>query len=181
MKYCELAPGHPFHGSYHDREYGFPVSDDRVLFERLALEINQAGLSWLLVLKKRAALTAAFAAFDPDRVARFGAAEVGRLLGNKGIIRNRRKIEAVIENARRIRAIRETHETFGGWIEAHHPRTGEEWTKLFGKTFVFTGREIVSEFLISIGYLPGAHDPGCPVSARIAALDPPWMAAWPAG
>ena len=65
--YCRIAPGHEFHGPYHDREYGFPTDDDRVLFERLVLEINQAGLSWLLMLKKRAAFQRAYHGFDIDR------------------------------------------------------------------------------------------------------------------
>src|SRR5690349_12559719 len=94
--YCLAAPGHPWHGPYHDEEYGFPASDESVLFERLTLEINQAGLSWLTVLKKRAAFRAAFADFAVDRVARFDETEVARLLGDAGIVRHRQKIEAVI-------------------------------------------------------------------------------------
>ncbi len=175
MSYCEIAKGHPFHGPHHDQEYGFPVDDDRVLLERLALEINQAGLSWLLVLKKRAALNAAFADFDPESVAAFGEADVARLLLDVGIIRNRRKIEAVIENARRVAAIRDAEGSFAAWLARHHPLARGEWVKLFRGTFRFMGPEIVSEFLMSIGYLPGAHDPDCPVFAEIAAHNPPWM------
>src|SRR5437763_14191944 len=104
--YCAAAPGHPFHGPYHDSEYGFPSRDDGVLFERLVLEINQAGLSWLTILKKRAAFRAAFADFDVDRVAGFGPADTERLLAHPGIIRNRLKIEAAAENARRIPTLR---------------------------------------------------------------------------
>jgi DNA-3-methyladenine glycosylase I len=100
MSYCEAARNHPFHGPYHDREYGFPLSEDAELLERLALEINQAGLSWLTVLKKREAFHAAFRGFDPETVARFGARERTRLLADAGIIRNRLKVDAVIENAR---------------------------------------------------------------------------------
>ncbi len=175
MSYCETAKGHPFHGPHHDREYGFPVDDDRVLLERLALEINQAGLSWLLVLKKRAALNAAFADFDPETVAAFGEADVARLLQDVGIIRNRRKIEAVIENARRLLVIRDAEGSFAAWLARHHPLAHDDWVTLLRGTFRFMGPEIVSEFLMSIGYLPGAHDPDCPVFAEIAALDPPWM------
>src|SRR5579875_2580096 len=101
--YCRLAPGHPFHGDYHGEEYGFPAREDAVLFERLVLEINQAGLSWLTVLKKRAAFAAAFAHYNLDRVAAFGAGDVERLLADPGIIRNRLKIAAVIDNAQRLR------------------------------------------------------------------------------
>src|SRR5271170_4652713 len=94
--YCLAAPSHPLHGPYHDMEYGFPAADEAVLFERLTLEINQAGLSWLTVLKKRAAFRAAFAEFAVDRVAEFGATEVERLMTDPGIVRNRQKIEAVV-------------------------------------------------------------------------------------
>ena len=175
MSYCASAPGHPDHGSYHDTEYGFPLGEDRALFERLMLEINQAGLSWLTVLRKRAAFRAAYAGFDIDAVAGFGAADRARLLADAGIIRNRRKVDAAIENARRLVAIRANHGSFSAWLDAHHPLTIEAWLALFCKTFVFTGPEIVREFLLSTGYLPGAHEESCPVFARIAALDPPWM------
>jgi DNA-3-methyladenine glycosylase I len=172
--YCAMAPGHPFHGLYHDTEYGFPARDDRVLFERLVLEINQAGLSWLTVLKKRAAFAAAFAGYDIDRVAAFGPADMDRLLADAGIIRNRLKIEAVIDNARRAQRLRDEHGSFAAWLDAHHPRDKEGWVKLFRQTFRFTGGEIVGEFLMSLGYLPGAHEPDCPVYAAIRTLDPPW-------
>src|SRR3954452_23305313 len=104
--YCAVAPGHPLHGPYHDHEYGFPARDDAVLFERLVLEINQAGLSWLTVLKKRDAFRAAFAGYDLDKVAAFAGRDVTRLMNDAGIIRNRLKIEAVVENAKRLQAIR---------------------------------------------------------------------------
>lgn len=175
-KYCRAAPGHEFHGPYHDGEYGFPARDDAVLFERLALEINQAGLSWLTVLKKRAAFARAFAAYDIDKVARFGARDVRRLLGDAGIIRNRLKIEAVIENAKRLKAIRASHGSFARWLDAHHPRSKAAWVKLFKENFRFTGGEIVGEFLMSLGYLPGAHVAGCPVYARVLRLKPAWHA-----
>ncbi len=172
--YCRIAPGHPVHGRYHDAEYGFPSNDERVLFERLLLEINQAGLSWLTVLNKREAFRAAFADFEVDRVAAFGPAEFDRLLADPGIVRNRLKIEAAIENARRIQALRETHGSFARWLDAHHPSSAEAWTRLFRSTFRFTGGQIVGEFLMSLGYLPGAHEPDCPVYAKIAELSPPW-------
>jgi DNA-3-methyladenine glycosylase I len=181
MSYCDLAPGHPFHGPYHDTEYGFPVRDDAVLLERLALEINQAGLSWLTVLKKREAFARGFKGFDPAVVARYGARERARLLADPGMIRNRLKVDAVIENARRILALRETHGSFARWLDAHHPLSKEDWITLFKKTFVFTGGEIVGEFLMSIGYLPGAHRPDCPAYARILRRKrkPPWLRVGP--
>ena len=171
-----MAPSHPVHADYHDREYGFPSQDESVLFERLVLEINQAGLSWQTILAKRPAFRAAFADFAIDRVAAFGPADIARLLGDAGIIRNRLKIEAVIENARRIQGLRATHGSFHGWLVAHHPRSKEEWTRLFRQTFRFTGGEIVGEFLMSLGYLRGAHVPECPVYARILDHSPPWRA-----
>jgi len=172
--YCEYAPGDPWHGPYHDEEYGYPVSDDRVLFERLALEINQAGLSWLTVLKKRQAFRDAFAGFDVEAVAAFEDTDRERLLADAGIIRNRRKVDEVIRNARTVLQIRETHGSFSNWLQEHHPRRREEWVSLFRQTFVFCGGEIVGEFLMSTGYLPGAHDPACPVYQRIMRLRPPW-------
>ena len=172
--YCLAAPGHPWHGPYHDREYGFPSADESVLFERLTLEINQAGLSWLTVLKKREAFRAAFARFDVDRVAGFGDAEIARLLQDAAIVRNRQKIGAVIANAHRIRELRDSHGSFHAWLEAHHPLPLDDWTRLFRRTFRFTGGLIVHEFLMSLGYLPGAHAPECPVYSTVLALAPAW-------
>jgi len=173
--YCDVAPTHPVHGPYHDHEYGFPSREDSVLFERLVLEINQAGLSWLTILNKRTAFRKAYRDFDIDAVAGFGARDVRRLLGDAGIIRNRLKVEAAVENARRLRAIRDEHGSFAGWLDRHHPLSKPQWVKLFKETFRFTGGEIVGEFLISTGYLPGAHRAGCPVGKRVAKLSPPWM------
>ena len=177
--YCDIAPGHPIHGPYHDNEYGFPLKKEDALFERLALEINQAGLSWILILKRRAGLRRAFSRFSVDKVAGYRRPDINRLLKDEAIIRNRRKVEAVIENARRIQDIRARFGSFAAWIEQNHPRAKEEWVKLFKKTFVFTGGEVTGEFLMSIGYLPGAHRPGCPVYDRIAVLRPAWMRAGP--
>ncbi len=119
--YCDIAPGHPFHGPYHDTEYGFPLRGDAELLERLILEINQAGLSWLTSHKKREAFTTAYRGFDPEVVARFGARDRARLLADAGIIRNRLKVEAAIANARTLLEIRESHGGFAAWLDAHHP------------------------------------------------------------
>jgi DNA-3-methyladenine glycosylase I len=176
--YCEYLQDHPedtLNKLYHDREYGFPLTDDASLLERLALEIAQAGLSWTLILKRKEAFHRAFEGFDVDSVAAYGEPDVARLLADAGIILNRLKINAVIENARRIQALRTEFGSFKGWLDAHHPLSLEAWTKLFKQTFLFTGGEIVKEFLLSTGYLPGAHDPDCPVYARIARLKPAWM------
>ncbi|BBK32054.1 DNA-3-methyladenine glycosylase I [Stella humosa] len=172
--YCLAALGHAWHAPYHDAEYGFPVAGDDALFERLVLEINQAGLSWLTILKKRASFQAAYDGFDIDRVAAYGEADRARLLADPGIIRNRLKVEAAIENARRLQGIRASHGSFAGWLDAHHPRPKDAWLKLFKKTFRFTGGEIVGEFLMSTGYLPGAHHPGCPVHDRAVDAGAAW-------
>src|ERR1700744_564911 len=172
--YCEAAPGHPFHGPYHDTEYGFPSRDDTVLFERLILEINQAGLSWLTILKKRDAFRAAYSNFDIDAVAAYGPEDAARVVADPGIIRNRLKVEAAIENAKRLQKIRDSHGSFAAWLDVHHPRDKADWVKRFGKTFRFTGGEIVGEFLMSLGYLPGAHTADCPRYSEIMAQSPPW-------
>ena len=174
MSYCTIAPGHPFHGPYHEEEYGFPVRDDDRLFERLVLEINQAGLSWLTILRKRDAFREAFDDFAVERVARYDARRRVRLLKNAGIIRNRLKIDAAVENAKRILALRKSHGSFAAWLDAHHPRTKDEWVRLFKKTFVFTGGEITGSFLLSTGYLPGAHERTCAVYERVLSVSPPW-------
>jgi DNA-3-methyladenine glycosylase I len=178
--YCSAA-GHPVHGPYHDLEYGFPVRDDALLFERLTLEINQAGLSWLTILKKREGFRAAFNGFRIQEVAAFGPTDRARLLADAGIIRNRLKVDAVIHNAGVILALRESHGSFAEWLDAHHPMQKADWVKLFKNTFRFTGGEITGEFLMSTGYLPGTHDPRCPVYARIMALNPPWAQRQPEG
>lgn len=177
MSYCAIAPEHPVHGPYHEFEYGFPISDDTALFERLVLEINQAGLSWLTILTKRENFRNAYHGFAIERVAKYGERDRTRLLADTGIIRNRLKIEAAITNAQRLSEIRKNHGSFAAWLAQHHPRAKPEWVKLFKQTFAFTGGEITGEFLLSTGYLPGAHVESCPVYATIARLNPPWMRA----
>ena len=175
--YCDIAPGHPLHGPYHDHEYGFPQREEAALFESLLLEINQAGLSWETMLRKRDGFRAAYSGFDVDRVARYGERDRARLLADPGIIRNRLKVEAAIHNAQVIQQLRDTHGGFAAWLDAHHPLPKAEWVKLFKKTFRFTGGEITGEFLMSLGYLPGAHRQDCPAYRRAAKQRPPWMAA----
>jgi DNA-3-methyladenine glycosylase I len=174
ISYCESSPNHDWHGPYHGTEYGFPVSDEHILFERLILEINQAGLSWLTVLKKREAFFKAYDGFDVDTVAAYGPDEQARLLGDAGIIRNKLKVNAAVENAKRIQALRDSGGGFKAWLESHHPLMKPDWVRLFKQTFLFTGSEITGEFLISTGYLPGAHDNGCPIIQKIKVLEPPW-------
>lgn len=177
MTYCQFAPGNPIHGPYHDIEYGFPQREDRILFERLILEINQAGLSWETILKKREGFTRAYDGFDVAKVASFTDQDRERLLQDAGIIRNRLKVEAAIHNAQVILRIADEHGSFANWLDAHHPLDKPDWVKLFKRHFRFTGGEIVGEFLMSLGYLPGAHDADCPVFNTVAQLAPPWMQA----
>ena len=170
MSYCKFAPNNPIHQHYHSKEYGFPVDDDNVLFERLALEINQAGLSWELMLKKREGFNKAFKNFDIDKVARFGARDIERLLKDEGIIRNRLKVLAVINNAKVIKSIQKSHNSFANWIQVHSNEQldPKDWVKLFKKQgFKFVGGEIMKEFLQSVGHLPSPHDKDCPVQKDI--------------
>jgi DNA-3-methyladenine glycosylase I len=173
--YCDFAPGHPIHGPYHDREYGFPQTQESDLFERLVLEINQAGLSWETILKKREGFRGAYSGFDVDKVAGYGEKDRARLLADAGIIRNRLKVDAAIHNAQVIRGLRDSHGGFLQWLEAQHPLPKADWVKLFKKTFRFTGGEITGEFLMSLGYLPGAHREDCPAFKRAAKHKPAWM------
>ena len=157
------------HKEYHDNHYGFPIEKDDELFERLMFEINQAGLNWILILKKQDSFRKAFENFNIDKVADYGEKEFQRLMSDPGIIRNRLKINAAIENAKVVRKIRNETGSFRLWLDLHSEKINslEEWTKLFKKTFKFTGGEIVNEFLMSTGYLPGAHSLECPVYERI--------------
>ncbi len=176
--YCDYCNSHPedtFNKVYHDTQYGFPLQDDHLLFERLILEINQAGLSWILILKRADNFRKAYRGFDIAKVAKFGAKDRARLLADAGIIRNRLKVDAAIENAKRIQKLQKEFGSFKGWLDAHHPLSKEAWTKLFKKTFVFTGGEIVNEYLMSTGYLQGAHQKNCPVYKKAASLRPAWM------
>lgn len=179
MSYCEFAALLPEQTDnpnkhYHDCVYGFPVENDNELFERLVLEINQAGLSWTLILKKQKAFQTAYCGFDIATVAAFDDNDRERLLNDAGIVRNRLKINAAIYNARQILVIQKTHGSFKNWLDAHHPRSKEEWVKLFKKQFKFTGGEIVGEFLMSIGYLQGAHEESCPIFKTIMRQRPKW-------
>jgi DNA-3-methyladenine glycosylase I len=162
------------HRRYHDHHYGFPLESDDALFGRLVLEINQAGLSWTTILRKAEAFERAFDGFAIARVAAYGEADVARLLADASIVRNRAKVAAVIANARRIAELQAEHGSFRAWLERHHPQPLEAWVRLFKRTFRFTGGEITREFLVSSGWLPGAHEPGCEVYERVVAARPPW-------
>ena len=163
------------HKQYHDTEYGFPLESDDELFARLVLEINQAGLSWNTILNKKENFFKAYDDFNIDKVAKYNEKKIEKLMNDPGIIRNRLKVNAAIVNAQKILALQKECGSFEGWLDSNHPLTKEEWTRLFKKTFVFTGGEIVNEFLMSSGYLAGAHDESCPMFKRVASLRPPWM------
>lgn len=179
MSYCnsisQLAPERQaLHKNYHDKHYGFPIHDDNELFGRLLMEINQAGLSWETILKKEATFRKAYDNFKVEKVAAYTEKDRARLLADAGIIRNKLKVNAAIENAKTILALQKEFGSFEKWLEENHPKTKEEWVKLFKKTFKFTGGEIVNEFLMSIGYLPGAHVEDCPVYDQILQEQPMW-------
>jgi 3-methyladenine DNA glycosylase len=162
------------HKNYHDNHYGFPIHDDNELFGRLIMEINQAGLSWETILKKETSFRKAYGNFNIGKVAAYTEKDRERLLADAGIIRNKLKINAAIENAKTILTLQKEFGSFEKWLEYHHPKTKEEWTKLFKKTFRFTGGEIVNEFLMSIGYLPGAHSESCLIHKAILKQKPMW-------
>jgi len=172
--YVETLDKNNVHRLYHDNEYGFPLHNDNELFARLVLEINQAGLNWDTILKKKENFFKAYDNFDVSKVAKYKEKKIESLLNDAGIIRNRLKINAAIENAKKIIELQKEFGSFKKWLEHHHPLTKDEWVKLFKKHFRFTGGEIVNEFLLSAGYLPGAHIESCPVYKKIVKLKPMW-------
>jgi DNA-3-methyladenine glycosylase I len=163
------------HRVYHDTAYGFPIDNDDELFERLVLEINQAGLSWSTILNKQVQFKKAYNNFNIKKIAAFKEKDFDRLMNDAGIIRNRLKINAAIENAKIILQIQKDFGSFKKWLDHHHRKTKEEWTKLFKSTFRFTGGEIVNEFLMSTGYLPGAHIESCPVYKKMLKSKPAFL------
>ncbi len=104
----------------------------------------------------------------------YTAKKKNKLLQDAGIIRNRLKIEATIHNAKQIKQIQKEHGSFKKWLDKNHPKAKEEWVKLFKATFRFTGGEIVNEFLMSTGYLPGAHTESCPIYKKVLSQKPKW-------
>ena len=182
MSYCTYVNTlphneQPEHRHYHNHQYGFPIDSDDELFGRLILEINQAGLSWTTILKKEANFRQAYSGYSIAAIAAYGEADRQRLLNDAGIIRNRLKVDAAIYNAGMVLQLQQSHGSFKQWIEAHLPLAKEEWVKLFKKHFRFTGGEIVNEFLMSTGYLPGAHDEDCPVFKKAVKAGAAWCTA----
>jgi DNA-3-methyladenine glycosylase I len=178
VSYCQVVEkmdAGSVHRIYHNNSYGFRVKNDNELFERLILEINQAGLSWNTILNKQQNFKKAFENFNIKKVAAYKQEDRQRLLTDAGIIRNRLKIEAAIYNANTILALQKEAGSFTNWLDSNHPKTLEQWTSLFKKNFKFTGGEIVNEFLVSTGYLAGAHIEGCPIKKLAEKSKPAWM------
>ena len=163
------------HLNYHNTQYGFPITNDNGLFCRLILEINQAGLSWTTILKKENSFREAFNSFEIKKVASYNSDDIQRLLADPGIIRNKKKIEAAIYNANSILELIKNFGSFHNWLLHNHPKKIQEWTQLFKATFQFTGGEIVKEFLMSIGFLEGAHSLNCPVYKKVLESQPFWL------
>jgi DNA-3-methyladenine glycosylase I len=167
----------PAYNAYHDFEWGRPVRDEHGLYERLCLEGFQSGLAWITVLRKREAFRHGFAGFDPERVARFGEADVERLLGDAGIIRHRGKIEAAIANARATVALRETGTPLEELMwEYRDAADGKELSKrLKAAGFKFVGPTTVYSSLEACGIING-HIAKCwvrdAVEAERALIDP---------
>lgn len=175
--YCQYCLEHPedvLNNYYHANDYGYSVPSDDLLFERLILEINQAGLSWNTILKKADAFRVAFDGFSISKVAAYQQADIERLMSDQSIIRNRKKIEAAIRNATVIRSLHEHGSSFKGWLDSRLCLPEKEWVSEFKNTFSFTGPEIVKEFLLSTGYLEGAHSPDCVFYQSVIDSSPPW-------
>jgi len=183
---CFWAGSDALYARYHDEEWGFPVADDRRLFEKLCLEGFQSGLSWLTILKKRESFRAAFRGFDLEAVARFGARDVARLLGDAGIVRHRGKIESTINNARRARELAEGRSSLAAYFWSFEPTPADRpkrltWPVLLtmattpastalGKDlkkrgFTFVGPTTAYAFMQAMG-LVNDHVEGCAVRDR---------------
>lgn len=173
---CFWCGDDPIYVAYHDREWGVPVRDDRLLFEQLILEGAQAGLSWITVLRKRERYREAFAGFDPRKVARFDARKVDVLMKDAGLVRHRGKLESVALNARVFLAMQTEHGSFAAWLWAHvdgrpvvsrsrKPQTTSPLAEKISKELrrrgmKFVGPTIIQAYLQAVGILDD-HLPGC--------------------
>jgi DNA-3-methyladenine glycosylase I len=180
---CPWCQATPLYQRYHDSEWGFPVTDDRRLFEKLCLEGFQAGLSWLTILNKREAFRDGFACFDAEQVARFGPPEIARLLADVGIVRHRGKIESTINNARRVIALRAEFGSLAAYVWRHEPdratrpmaRSTSPESMAMSKDlkkrgWTFVGPTTVYAFMQAMGlvndHLEGCHVRGLAEQAR---------------
>jgi len=178
---CRWCAAAPEFLAYHDSEWGFPVGDDRRLFEKLSLEGFQSGLSWRTILAKRDNFRAAFHDFDVDRIARFGKRDVERLLQDAGIVRHRGKIEAVINNAQRARELIAREGSLAGFVWRYEPGPAElaepqsastspqsiALSKALKKQgWKFVGPTTVYAFMQAMGLI-NDHVAGCVVRAEV--------------
>ena len=179
---CWWGASTPDYAAYHDAEWGFPVADDRRLFEKICLEGFQSGLSWLTILRKREAFRAAFAGFDAEVVAGFDEGDIARLLGDAGIVRHRGKIVSTINNARRFLDVADERGSFAAYVWSFEPTSGEPPAlratsaesvalarDLKRRGFTFVGPTTVYAFMQAMG-LVNDHVEGCCVRDRAVAL-----------
>jgi DNA-3-methyladenine glycosylase I len=157
---CRWAATDPILASYHDVEWGEPPLGEAGWFERLTLEVFQAGLSWRTVLAKRDGFRRAFHDFEPKIVAAFTGRDVGAVLRDPGIVRNRAKVLATIENARTVLALSAEYGSFAQWVAAQ-PDGLEQQLRIYRQTFQFAGPQVVEAFLQSVGRVEPPHEPGC--------------------
>ncbi|MHC5354111.1 DNA-3-methyladenine glycosylase I [Myroides sp. LJL115] len=172
MHYCDFvnslaADSKDPNKYYHDHQYGFTLSSDQELFERLIWEINQAGLNWTTILNKKENFFKAYDGFDIQKVASYDQDKIDTLLQDKGIIRNKLKIQAAIYNANQIIVLQKQYGSFANFLQHHAGLDLLQWIKLFKSHFKFVGHQIVLEFLQSTGYIQGAHKPECGIYQKI--------------
>jgi len=160
-KRCKWAINSKELSDYHDNEYGFRITDNRLYFERLILEIFQAGLSWSTILKKRESFRKAFDDFDFYKIANYDESKINNLLNNKNIIKNRRKIEATVYNAGRFIDLVNKFGSFDNFINKQPLNNKEEILKVFKQNFKFVGPFIIEEFLMSVGLWEVKHEKEC--------------------
>jgi DNA-3-methyladenine glycosylase I len=161
---CKWAATDPMLASYHDLEWGQPINTDAGHLERMALEVFQCGLSWKIVLVKRPAFRKLFEGFKLQRVASFGKRDIDRLTADASIIRNRRKIEAIVSNAAVFLDLADKHGSYRKWLaslEAETPKHRAALYPLFRETFKFMGPETTKCYLMGVAKIPAAHEPHC--------------------
>lgn len=149
---------------YHDYHYGARIEDDNELFGIFLMEINQAGLSWRTILLKEKGFWKAYHNFNIKKIAGYKEKDIARLLNDISIIRNKLKVGAAIHNAQAVVKIQKEYGSFRQWLDVHAKEMKydkDAWLRLFKKHFKFVGKEIISEFLMSINMIPGAHDKKC--------------------
>lgn len=166
-QYVNTLPLENVHRQYHDHQYGFKIDNDDELFGRLILEINQAGLSWTTILNKKENFKKAYSNFNIHKIASYSSFEIDQLLSNKGIVRNKLKVKAVVFNAQKVIEIQNEFGSFYKWLKSNKNNDLTDWIILFKETFKFTGGEITKEFLMSTGLVAGAHIKSCPIYSLI--------------